>query len=127
MKLYATKTSCSKEAIQCLEQYFAYYSRPQVLVSDRGAAFTFHEFEEFVKNNQIKHVKIATGAPRANGQAERYNRVLTPMLAKISENSPGKHWYQVLEQAEYALNNTSNKTTNDTPSRLLFGVIQRGK
>ncbi|XP_036148576.1 uncharacterized protein LOC114254896 [Monomorium pharaonis] len=127
VKLYATKSTTSKEVIVCLSQYFAYYSKPNVIVSDRGTAFTSAEFTEFIEKQEIKHVKIATGSPRANGQIERVNRVVTPMLAKITDSSVGDHWYKMLEEVEYALNNTVHKSTKEIPSKLLFGVTQRGK
>lgn len=47
------------------------------------------------------------------------------MLAKLSDNKNGKYWYKILGEAEYVLNNTVHKTT-ETPSKLLFGVNQRG-
>lgn len=40
VKLYATKTTSSKEAIYHLSDYFQNYSKPRIIVSDRGAAFT---------------------------------------------------------------------------------------
>lgn len=83
VKLYATKTTSTKEAIDCLSQYFANYSRPKVIISDRGSCFTSVEFKEFLDDNNVKHIKIATGSPKANGQVERVNRILTP-IGKIN-------------------------------------------
>lgn len=78
-----------------------------------------------MNDNNIRHIKIATRSPKANGQGERTNRVLGPMLAKLSDNENGKYWYKILGEIEYALNNTIHKTTAETPSKLLF-VNQRG-
>lgn len=125
-KLYATKTTETKEVINCLTQHFQNYSRPVNIISDRGTSFTSKEFEDFLNENNIRHIKIATGSPKANGQVERTNRVLGPMLAKVSDNENGKYWYKMLGEVEYALNNTIHKTTAETPSKLLFGVNQRG-
>jgi len=61
-KLYATKTLTSKESIECLKQHFANYSRPHTIVSDRGTSFTSSEFEEFLKDNNIRYVLIATAS-----------------------------------------------------------------
>lgn len=36
-------------------------------------------------------------------------------------------WDHILNEVEYALNNTICRATNEIPSRLLFGVEQRGK
>ncbi|KYN01995.1 hypothetical protein ALC62_07212 [Cyphomyrmex costatus] len=49
------------------------------------------------------------------------------MLAKLSDDSSGKYWYKIIANVEYALNNTVNRVTGETPSRLLFGVKQRDK
>ncbi|RLU19946.1 hypothetical protein DMN91_008505 [Ooceraea biroi] len=106
VRLYATKTTNAKEAIKCLDQYFQSYSKPKVIVSDRGSAFTFADFGEFIKTHNIKHVKIATGSPQANGQAKRLNRTILPMLSKLSDKTSG--------------------STGQTPSHLVFGLEQRG-
>lgn len=125
-KLYATKTTASKESVESLKQHFSNYSRPLTVVTDRGTSFTSGEFEDFLRENNVRHVLVATGSPKANGQVERVNRVLGPLIAKLVDNSAGKYWYKVLAEAEYAINNTIHKSTGDTPSRLLFGVNQRG-
>lgn len=72
----------------------------------------------------VNHPKVATGSSQANGQVERVNRVLAPALAKIDGSD--KSWYKILSDIEFAINNTVHKSTGETPSRLLFGVIQRG-
>lgn len=48
------------------------------------------------------------------------------MLSKLVDNDSGKYWYHVLIEVEFALNNTVNKSTGDSPSTLLFGCKQRG-
>lgn len=126
VRLYATKTTNSREAIKCLDQYFQNYSTPKTIVSDRGSAFTSVEFEAFIKTHNIKHIKVATGSPRANGQAERFNRIILPMLSKLSDKSSGRPWYLILAEVEYVLNNTINRTTGQSPSRIIFGLKQRG-
>lgn len=47
------------------------------------------------------------------------------MLAKLSETS--SKWDRVLDQVEFAINNTVCRATGETPVRLLFGLDQRGK
>lgn len=126
VKLYATKTTTSKEAIKALSDYFSNYSKPRMIVSDRGSCFTSQEFKNFMEKQEVKHVLIATGSPQSNGQAERINRVIVPMLSKLVNREENQPWYNVLPQIEYALNNTINKGTGETPSRLLFGINQRG-
>ena len=82
VKLYAVKSTKTEEVICCLNNYFVTYSRPQKIVSDRGSCFTSEKFKEFVSQFDIQHIKIATLSPQSNGQAERINRIIVPMLAK---------------------------------------------
>jgi len=96
-------------------------------VTDRGTCFTSGEFQDFLRENEIKHIKVATGSPQANGQVERVNRTLIPMLRKLSYESMGRPWHGVLSEVEYAINNSICRTTGYAPSRLLFGIDQRGK
>lgn len=128
IKLYGTKTTSTKEVISCLKLYFSYYSKPNIIISDRGSSFTSKEFDNFIKDFSIKHIKIATASPHANGQAERVNRVLSPLIAKIMDNNNSEtNWIEVLEKAEYTINNSIHKITGETPCKLLFGINQNGK
>ena len=74
----------------------------------------------------MEHVKVATVSPQANGQVERVNRTLKVMLAKITEPTMHADWCKLLDRAEYAVNNSIHSSTGERPSRLLFGVQQRG-
>lgn len=125
IRIYPCKSTTSEEAIKHLQEYFCVYSKPKRLISDRGTCFTSSTFKEFLNNENIVHILTAVNTPRANGQVERFNRVITPMLAKLSE-TPSR-WNCVLNKVEYALNNTICRATNETPSRLLFGTEQRGQ
>lgn len=119
-KLYAVKSTTTAEVIDCLQSYFRTFSRPTKIVSDRGTCFTSGEFSEFVSNNSIVHIKVATLSPQSNGQVERMNRVITPMLSKEADENTTSNWYNNLPKIEFALNNTVNRSTGYAPSILLF-------
>lgn len=124
IKLYPTKTTNANEAITYLKQFFQNYNKPINVISDRGTAFTSQNFKDFLCEQNVNHIKIATGSPQANGQAERMNRIVAPSIAKISEDS--KQWYKMLHKVEYAINNTINRSTGKSPSQIVFGFNQRG-
>lgn len=126
VKLFPVNVTSTKEVCACLDKYFAYFGRPRRIIADRATCFTSKEFAEYLANNNIELVKNATASPQANGQIERVNRVLTPMLGKLAEAKKQSDWSRVLGQVEYALNNSVSATTKCTPSMLLFGVNQRG-
>lgn len=127
VKLYAVNSTSTKEVCACLDRYSEYYSRPRRVVSDRGTCFTSHEFESYLLDNNIEHVKVASASPQANGQVERVNRVIKAMLSKISDPIQHSNWSKLLTRVEYAINNSVHSVTKETPSRLLFGVGQRGR
>ena len=81
VKLYPVKTTSTKEVCSALDKYFAYYSRPRRLITDRGTAFTSKDFAEYCTHNNIQHIKNAVASPQANGQVERVNRVVSRMLS----------------------------------------------
>jgi len=49
------------------------------------------------------------------------------MIAKLTELENGAHWDTVLEQTEYTLNNTVHRSFKEIPSKMLFGVQQKGE
>lgn len=124
IKLYPCKSIGTEENIQNLQTYFKTYSKPKRIISDRGTSFTSTTYKNFVNDEFIEYVLIAVGTPRANGQIERFHRVIIPMLSKLCD-TPQK-WDKVLHAVEFALNNSICRTTNQTPSRLLFGIDQVG-
>ena len=62
-----------------------------------------------------------------NGQVERVNRTLAPMIGKLPDIEIGKNWTKTLSEIEFSFINLTHKTTEETPSILLFGIPQRGK
>lgn len=123
VKLYSVKSTKTIEVIHKLEDYFNYYSRPIRVISDRGSSFISTEFSEFLKKNNIVHIKIATHSPKSNGQIERTNRDLTPMLAKLSELK--NKWDKQLPIVEFAINNSYCRSIAMSPAELLFGIHQK--
>lgn len=55
---------------------------------------------------------------------KRYNRILASILGKLFD---GKDWHKSLGEIEFEINNTVNRATGEIPSKLLYGVRQRGK
>nr|KAF7438872.1 hypothetical protein H0235_001263 [Vespula pensylvanica] len=68
---------------------------------------------KYLKNSWKKNTLylIAIGTPRANRQVERFNPVLTPILAKLSD-MPEK-WDRILRDVEFSLNNIYCRSTID--------------
>ena len=87
MWLYLTKTVISKDVIEKLEiQKDIFISNPYRIISNRGTTFTSAEFEDYCQQENIEHIKVTVDLLRANGQVERINRTIIPVLAKMSVN-----------------------------------------
>lgn len=76
--------------------------------------------------NGISRVVNAVASPQSNGQVERVNRTLKAILAKITEPISHTDWRKKLVEVEFAMNNTVHCATKQSPSKLLFGIEQRG-
>ena len=69
--------------IRRLNELFAQFGVPEVLVSDNGSQFTSNEFAEFFKQNAIKHLRSPPGHPQSNGQVERFVDIFKRALYKM--------------------------------------------
>ena len=107
--LYATKSTDSAEVIDRLKKQSVVFENSGQIVSDHCSAFTPAAFEDYCKDEKIQHVLIMTGVPRANGQVERINRTLIPLLTKLSA-AKSEEWYKYLEVAQKFMNATPNRS-----------------
>lgn len=118
---YPTKTTNTKEAMDKLRFQQQIFGNPRRIISDKGSAFTSDDFENYCCDEKIEHIKTTTGMPRANGQVERINRSIIPVLTKLSIDDPSK-WYRHVSALQQALNNAFNRSIASSPFKLLFGV-----
>lgn len=122
--LYATRSTGAGEVITRLRKQAAVFGNPYRIISDRGAAFTSEEFAKYCEDEKIQHQLITTGVPRGNGQVERVNRTLLPLLTKLA-HPKREEWYRYLELAQQCLNVTMHRSIGTTPFRVLFGTHAR--
>lgn len=122
--LYATKTTNASEVIDKLKKQSFIFGNPQRIILDRGTAFTSKEFTDYCTTENINHVLITTGVPRANGQIERVNQVLISLLTKLSDPKR-EEWFKHLNLAQLYLNCAPHKSIGTTPFRLLYGIHAR--
>lgn len=124
--LKPVRSTKSQISIRALKEYFSIFGVPRRLISDRGSSFTSSAFKKFMTDKGIKHVLNAVATPRANGQVERYNKVIVDALTAKSVGSADNIWDEHLPDVQWGMNNTHNKGINRTPSEALFGVRLAG-
>lgn len=66
MDIQPTKTSTSLVTIENSDKVFLIFGIPKILVSEIGTSFTNTEFEAFMKQNGINHVRSAPFHPCSN-------------------------------------------------------------
>ncbi|KAG5868543.1 hypothetical protein JTB14_026561 [Gonioctena quinquepunctata] len=100
--LYACKSTTTKEVIDCLEKQKQVFGNPSIIITDRGTAFTAEEFKNYCIDEGIQNLTITTGVPRGNGQVERVNCIIIPVLTELSLEDPGR-WFKYVERVQKAL------------------------
>ncbi|KAG5868407.1 hypothetical protein JTB14_020949 [Gonioctena quinquepunctata] len=63
---------------------------------------------------------------RGRGQVERVNRIIIPVLTKLSLEDPGR-WFKYVERVQRALNFTIQRSIGTSPFEILTGVDMRNK
>jgi len=121
--LITTRNTKTTPVIKALKQIFCVFGQPVRLISDRGTSFASKEFDHFIKENGIQHIKTAVRTPRANGQAERMNKTLLSALKTSTAND--KDLDQNLGKIQWSMNTNINSTTKFTPNDLVFNFNVR--
>jgi transposase InsO family protein len=121
VKLYAVRNTSSKPVISCLKNFTLSKGLPEIIISDRGTAFTSHDFQSFCTNNGIKHVLNATKNPHGNGMVERANSSILNQILLHIERDDHKDWDAHLPKVQSCLNFAPNKATRRSPFYLLYG------
>ena len=87
LEVHCMKSTTSAATIEKLREIFAIHGLPATLVSDNGSNFTSSEFQEFMKKNGIRRVKVAPNHPASNGLAERAVRTFKEGFEKMEKGT----------------------------------------
>lgn len=115
------KDTKSATTIRVLKDHISNFGVSTRLITDKGTSFTSGAFKDFTNKFGIKHVINAVATPRANGQVERFNRTILNALSTLNHGKDERSWDENILDVQLGLNTTTHKTTQKTPSELLFG------
>ena len=113
---YIVNQATSKATINKLRTSFATHGLPRVIVTDNGSNFTSTEFEDFLTQNSIKHIKSAPLHPSSNGLAERAVQSFKTGMKKMGDGSVETKLSRFLMR--YRI--TPHTTTGASPAELLM-------
>ena len=82
LEVKMVSAATSQNTIEQLRSTFACHGLPEIIVTDNGTAFTSQEFQDFVKFNGIRHVRIA---PYLMGKQREQSRYSKKDLRKVRQ------------------------------------------
>lgn len=109
----------AKETILRLKAIFARFGVPMSIRHDNGPQFDSAEFQNYLREWNIKSVSTIPYWPQMNGEVERQNRSLLKGL-KISQEK-GANWKMELLDYLLMYRSTKHSTTGKSPAELMFG------
>ena len=92
---------------------------PTKILSDNGAEFISHEFNNLLKRFDITHTYSTPYKPSSNGAVERSNRTIIQLLKGVLEDS-NSEWDVELPKALITYNNTVHSQTQSSPSNIIL-------
>ena len=111
-------STTSTKTIEVLQALFARYGQPEQLVSHNGPQFVSQEFQHFMQQNSIRHVRSAPYHPSTNGLAERFVQTFKNAM-KASEND-GESLDIRMTRFLGNYRSTPHTTTGISPSELFL-------
>lgn len=121
--LYPCRSTDTASVLNRLDKFCGTRGIPDRIISDRGTCFTGKAFKTFCDTRGIKHTLNSTRHPQANGQVERANRTIVPLLSIMTEDQV--HWDDKVPEVERHLNSAVNKTSEKSPFEALHGYRPR--
>ena len=104
---------------------FSRHGFPEEIVSDNGRHFVSQEFQQFLRSNNIKHVRSSLYSPRSNGKVERFHRYLKKNFQTVTLQV--RSWEVELPQILMSYRSMPHPTTKTTPASMLFNREIRTK
>lgn len=109
----------SSTIIKALNNYFARFGLPKIILSDNGTNFCSEEIENFFSDLKIEHRKTSIYFPRSNGTVEKAHKLLKESLAALSQKT--YEWSDRLLFFKLNYNNSIHSVTKFSPAQLFFG------
>jgi hypothetical protein len=97
---------------------------PTSIVSDRDTKFIGYFWRTLWKKLGTNLIFSSTYHPQTDGQTEVVNRILGDFLRSLVTEHHGS-WDSILLQAEFAYNDSLNRSTGKSPFQIVYGMQPR--
>jgi hypothetical protein len=98
---------------------------PRSIVSDRDTKFVGHFWRTLWKKLGTSLSFSSSYHPQTDGQTEVVNMSLGDLLRSLVTKHHSQ-WDHILPQAEFAYNDSSNRSTGQSPFQIVYGMQPRG-
>ena len=121
-----TTTTCTAQMTAKLFVHYVVRTHgvPAKIITDRGPQFAGQFSEAVWKAIGTRQALSTAYHPQTDGQTERVNRVLEDMLRHYVSSSQDD-WDELLDMAEFAVNNAHQETIGTSPFILKYGFSPR--
>ncbi|TYJ51112.1 hypothetical protein B9479_008335, partial [Cryptococcus floricola] len=102
------------------DNWVSKFGLPTSIISDRDKLFTAGVWKRL---NELLGTKLKMSTayhPQTDGISERSDKTVTQALRAWTDDQ-GRNWSDHLQRVAFAMNNTVRRSTNFTPSELVFG------
>lgn len=112
----------SSDAVISMLNYIIYtYRKPISILTDNREEFLLYQVQNLLQHFDIQHCHTTPYHPQTNGHVEKFNNVLTQMLAWMSAPDRQTTWDECLPSALLAHCAYSSLSTGMSPFFLLYG------
>ena len=101
------------------------YGLPRSIVSDKDVKFIGHFWRTLWKKLGTRLNFSSAYHPQSDGRIDVVNRSLGNLFRSLIREST-KQWDRILAQAEFAYNDSPNRSTGMSPFQILYGMHPRG-
>ena len=109
-------------AVRLLRRIIFSHGPPREVLTDGGSEYISAEFNQLLREFQITHRHSDPYFPQTNGQVERVNGIIAPILSKFVDSNH-RDWDCHLEPAIYAINTSIHSLTGFAPYHLMYGQL----
>ncbi|UYV85121.1 K02A2.6-like [Cordylochernes scorpioides] len=118
---FPTKSVLTDSYITCLRNLFQ-INKPEILITDRNAAFLSNKFKHFLDRNNVKHLLTSAHHPETNAKVERLNSTIINRLRCEYNANLKIPWTKYIPKITESYNETVHTTTGFTPKFLYYGI-----
>lgn len=115
-----TSVTAKEVAVLFLEHIFKLHGLPRKIISDRDARFTGHFWQALFESLGTEIALSTAFHPQTDGLTERMNRTLKQAL-RAYVNAAQNNWDELLAPLEFAYNQSTHRSTNQSPFFLNYG------